>query len=236
MPIMFDCRYCGQDHRVPDEAGGRSTRCRKCGSVLSIPAASGISTQLPSPPARLVDFDRNASLAVPSPRKKGAFPLGMIAAVLFVVLVAGSGGAWIAFGGLTGIQARLGGNKAYDGMRYLPDGTWTIMSVRPTDLLKSPAYDAMRKDPHYADNWFMGNSKLFGITAGECEQILLGGTDADTGVICVKLTRDMDLKKELFSRPGLKYVEVKTAGTTVFDLDLTSALTLAYEKLDPKEI
>lgn len=149
---------------------------------------------------------------------------------------AGGGGTWIALGGFAGIQERLAGKNAADGTRYMPDQTRLILSLKPADLLRSSAFDALKKEPQYRDNWFVGNSKMFGITASECEQIFMGGTDAETGVFCVKLTRDIDLKKDLLSRPGLKYVETKMVGTAVYDLDLPSAMSLAYEKVDPKEL
>ncbi|MGE3806534.1 MAG: hypothetical protein AB7K24_17855, partial [Gemmataceae bacterium] len=59
MPISFNCPSCGQIYRVPDEVGGRSTKCRRCTTVIQIPKAStlpdvestGAIQQKPTPPA-----------------------------------------------------------------------------------------------------------------------------------------------------------------------------------------
>jgi DNA-directed RNA polymerase subunit RPC12/RpoP len=37
MPIDFSCASCGQQYRVKEEFAGKSTKCRKCGSKVTVP-------------------------------------------------------------------------------------------------------------------------------------------------------------------------------------------------------
>jgi hypothetical protein len=47
MAIEFRCTQCGQQLRVPDESAGRTARCPKCSSLMTIPAG-GSAAPLPS--------------------------------------------------------------------------------------------------------------------------------------------------------------------------------------------
>src|SRR5581483_11393383 len=51
MPIAFKCPGCGKDYKVPDEFGGRSSKCRQCGATMAIPQASAAVSATPQPPA-----------------------------------------------------------------------------------------------------------------------------------------------------------------------------------------
>src|SRR5436190_23824065 len=39
MTIAFACPSCKQPYHVPDELGGRTTRCKKCNTAMMIPHA-----------------------------------------------------------------------------------------------------------------------------------------------------------------------------------------------------
>jgi hypothetical protein len=66
MAIDFSCTSCGQSYRVKDEFGGRSTKCKKCGSPLVVPK--------PAPPEPAATsstgawFDEELSVQAPAPK------------------------------------------------------------------------------------------------------------------------------------------------------------------------
>src|SRR5262245_11746914 len=41
MPISVTCPECEATYRVADEAAGKSIKCKKCGTLVSIPAQGG---------------------------------------------------------------------------------------------------------------------------------------------------------------------------------------------------
>src|SRR5262245_17238159 len=102
-----------------------------------------------SPEVHMSNEDAVAADERVQQKKSATSTLLMVAAVF--AISAGTGGAWIALGGFSGIQERLAGKKAADGMRYMPDQTRLILSVRPADMLKAAAFDELKKDPKYRD-------------------------------------------------------------------------------------
>ena len=130
MPISFSCSGCGQAYKVPDESAGRSTKCRKCGTLVSIPTTSSIAAQpaAPRPAADAFNFAGHDSPdTTPRPKTKKKSKKGLMLA-LFGVLFAFFGCCLLP--GTAGVAYYfffLGGDE---GMKYLPDNPQVIMSTR----------------------------------------------------------------------------------------------------------
>ena len=81
MPISVRCSACGQGHKAPDLAAGRTLKCRACGEPMTVPSATidpadillGIDESSPPSPDQSYGFSEPQTAPVtPRPAKKTA--------------------------------------------------------------------------------------------------------------------------------------------------------------------
>ena len=81
MPISVRCSACGQGHKAPDLAAGRTLKCRACGEPMIVPAAAvdpadillGVDDSSPLPPGQGYGLSEPESAPeTPRPAKKPA--------------------------------------------------------------------------------------------------------------------------------------------------------------------
>src|SRR5262245_57062083 len=99
MPITFNCPGCGKGYSVPDVHAGKQTKCRACGTVLTIPMARQAAFAAAPMPAAGAAPDYGYAPAEPA-RKRG-FPIKAIALIVVALLIVGGigYGAYALLGG-----------------------------------------------------------------------------------------------------------------------------------------
>jgi hypothetical protein len=161
MPISVSCAGCGQAYKVPDTAAGKSMKCKKCGASVKIPRTSAVSIQSAPPDANpALNFGAD-SAPVPTKRRSNKLYLAVLG-VMFVFfgccLLPGGGvlGYYYFFkkeapdiSGWTApdtLQIVGLGDQDSDPLRYLPDDSAVVWSLRVNDLMKSPLYARLKKE------------------------------------------------------------------------------------------
>jgi hypothetical protein len=160
MPIAFNCPNCGQDYKVPDEVAGRSTKCRKCATVIQIPLAS----QAAPPAAAAIQSTPSAPVPPVGPAAGGpgwrehaqrfgeqAAPLvGKVKGVPPKILLPVAAAVLLVFCLLpTFMVARWmfgGGSALGSGELYLPDDCKFIASVHVDKMLESPLFKELQNE------------------------------------------------------------------------------------------
>jgi hypothetical protein len=202
MPITFSCTGCGQAYKVPDTSAGRSTKCRKCGTVVNIPMSSSIASKPSAPPPPADDFSSFSMDAPPGTKKKkkkgkkGKILLlfGLMFAFFGCCLLPGvGGGAYYFFYILA----------ADDGMKYLPDNPSVIASVRIQDLINSDVAAQVKKEaPDFEKDSAQFKTEMAeaGLTSEDFDRMLIGYTAGTNDYSTVLILRKpIDLPKSLKS-------------------------------------
>jgi hypothetical protein len=175
MPITFNCPGCGKGYTVPDAVGGKSSKCRACGAAVKIPLSSEAAAPMPA--------------AAPAPRSRsgGGFPIKKIAlvAVAFLVVVALGYGGWSLLSG--------GGGSA--GMKFMPDNTRILVSVRPADYMKSGVWAEIKKEMPEADKILTDSTKEAPFQVEDVSQVLVGVGDytKEEAVIAIEFKKAVKL-------------------------------------------
>jgi hypothetical protein len=219
MPIAVKCRCCGQAYRLPDEAAGRTIKCKKCTLPVEVPATGAIAAQpmrpvapiaAPPPssatrpvapvaaPAAPPSSEAPIGFAeghAPEPRKPTTIKkkkksktlafvlLGLAAAFFFCFfLPAAVGVAWYVLS-----------NSSSDGMKYMPNNTSMIMSMRVADTMKSDFYQQVMKELPDAskkyDEMKQQMQQEANMTMEDIDQILMGGDVTSKEWIVVVTTK-----------------------------------------------
>jgi hypothetical protein len=230
MPITFSCTGCGQGYKVPDTSAGRSTKCRKCGTVVKIPKISSIASK-PSVPAPAPPADDFSSFSVDAPpdtrlkkkKKKGKKGLmlalvGLMFAFFGCCLLPGVGGGAYYYFYLLGSD---------DGMKYLPENPSVIASIRIQDLINSEVATQVKKEVPDSDKdlgEFKRDMAEAGLTSEDFDRVLIGyaaGT-SDYSTVMI-LRKPIDLPKSLKSGKdkNKKFKEITVGKFIVYEEETT---------------
>ncbi|MGE3804988.1 MAG: hypothetical protein AB7K24_09980 [Gemmataceae bacterium] len=206
--ISIRCSGCNQSYRVPDEAAGRATKCRKCGNIINIPQGSNEPTTeftaaAPAPAAVAFAQAPPVSTLRRSRRPKLAFVGIGAVAIVGLVFVAYVAATWF-FGG-----ASLG-----NAQRYLPDNCDAVGVANVEQFMKSKIYAEMEKNLPVSKNQFIDPKKVRRVVGG-------GSTEKETGVTIYETNATIsadDLQASLKkSQPWVKeFKEEKVGSYTVY--------------------
>ena len=78
MALLVECDICGNQHRVKDEWGGKSIRCKECGVPLSVSAENVISVG--------TYFEEDGLLRRREPKHPAVYGSRIVAASVFVLI------------------------------------------------------------------------------------------------------------------------------------------------------
>ena len=202
MPITFSCTGCGQAYKVPETSAGRSTKCRKCGTVVNIPKSSSIASKPAAPPPPADDFSSFSMDAPPATKKKKK--KGKKGKILLLF------GLMFAFFGCC-LMPGVGGGAYYffyilaadDGMKYLPDNPSVIASIRIQDLINSAVAAQVKKEtPDFEKDsaQFKTDMAEAGLASEDFDRMLIGYTAGTNDYSTVLILRKpIDLPKSLKS-------------------------------------
>ncbi|MGE3805836.1 MAG: hypothetical protein AB7K24_14265 [Gemmataceae bacterium] len=218
MPISFNCPACGHPYQVPDEVGGRSTKCRQCSAEMLIPLAGLVS----EPEIPTVDYQHEPAPPValaaeqPPPAYQARLdPMDRLRQLPPKVLMATAGVALLLFCLLpTFLVARwlFGGSALGTFEKYLPDNCKLIAVIQFQQLLDSSLFNQAKVAAppmrELADDPF----------AKKIEQMILAADDFETRPFFLVKTREPasadDFKKTLKDAP--EFVEEKIEGITLY--------------------
>ncbi|MGE3806532.1 MAG: hypothetical protein AB7K24_17845 [Gemmataceae bacterium] len=220
MPISFNCPSCRQAYKVPDEAAGRSTKCRKCAATMQIPRASALrpaqppaaSAIQPAPAAAPAGLAAPAASEASTPpvsklrhsggRRKLIVAAGAAVVLVVVLLPAYLVATWL-FGGVS-----LG-----PGEKYLPDNCKVIASLRLSQVLDSSLFKELRKKQPHMDKQLSEESAML----TKVERMLVAGDLEDNTpyfILELKSPASIDELKKTFK--AKEYTEEKVGEVTLY--------------------
>lgn len=231
MPISISCTGCGQGYKVPDNAAGKATKCRKCGTVVNIPKTSALASKpmapAEAPPADAFNFSVDDPPNIASVKKRRKGKKGLILA-LFGLMFLFFGCCLLPAGGVLGImylpQAAgikamiLGGDQA---MKYMPDDPQIIVSARLRDVADSELWAQIKKEvPDDLTAKYNETMAEAGLNADDMERSLTG-INVNTQDFCnvTLFKKPVDVQKFLQAKPNKdkKFKEVKVGKYTVYE-------------------
>ncbi|MGE3803628.1 MAG: hypothetical protein AB7K24_03030 [Gemmataceae bacterium] len=207
MAITFQCPQCSQTHTLPDSAGGQQTRCGECACDMTVPAATAISVyKLPPTPAP-VDIPVLELATPPTPRySPKPVLLGAALTMLLLVCVVVIG-VWYLFG-----------SKASVLVRFLPDNTQLVVSLRTREVQASAAWQKFKEAApdliRQLDRVDTESGSNF-LPEEDVEELLIGGSVRDFAdgrpVLAFKCSKHVTAE-EVLARLGVKEHEQATVG------------------------
>ncbi len=217
MPITFACSGCAKQFKVPEEMAGRSTRCTQCGNPLVVPGSAGAITTWPSAPQPIVP-------AAPPPVPGTGISLTRRFALSRKALMTTAGGiaAFVLLGAMVwgGYKLVFGPSGLGDEVRYFPDNTQLVASIRPEQIQNSEVFKALRKELPDKAEPEKDIEQATGIPVHNMQQVVLGFAAAPDNqheyVVVVKTVKAVtadELKGKKTSSPQ----ETKVQGVSLYD-------------------
>lgn len=236
--IVFACPSCAKQFKVPDEMAGRQSRCTQCSTPLTVPASTaavaawqqGAPQPVPPPMSAPSPYDVGG-VARPADDRfgflKNKFVIAGVAGVFGVVMLGAVvwGGYRLLFGG-SGLGAEV---------RYLPDNTQAVVSLRPEQVLNSDAYKELKKEI-MADQRSSSSDpekefeQVSGLPLNNMQQVVVGfsaGGNSE-GIIVVKTVKPVTAD-EIKSKRGGSPPETKVGNYSVYE-----AFPMAWCVAEPK--
>jgi hypothetical protein len=221
MTIEFSCPVCKQNYKAPDDVAGRQTWCRKCGTVLAptpLPPSPPAPTPLDQPPP--FDWPPSATDAPvapaerfrmrPSRSKKGALLLVFLCLVGLGVLGAAGYSVWTI----------LRGSGLGDELKYLPDESQTILSLKVEQLQASAAWKELTREIPTLARVFDTMPGPTVLPADKVAAVTLGGKFTDNKPVVVVRTKTAmtaaDIKSAIGQQP-MDYRETKVGRYTLYE-------------------
>ncbi|OAI54558.1 hypothetical protein AYO44_14690 [Planctomycetaceae bacterium SCGC AG-212-F19] len=217
MPITFNCPGCGKGYSVPESVAGRATKCRACGTAVTIPLASE-AAQVGFAAAPSFGSPAAAAPVAPS-RSRGKIPfklIGLTAAALLVLILIG------------GLGYALLGSSSPAGMAYMPDDCKMIISVRVAELYNSPAWAEVKKEFPEVEKPIQDAIKDGEMGPSDIPLMIIGFADVmkQEGIVAIQTKKPADLTK-FHGKTGVKPTETKVAGYTVLEAPDVAACKLS---------
>jgi hypothetical protein len=228
MPIAFNCPKCGKGYQVPDAVAGRSTKCRQCGTTMTIPLGSAAIAPMPLAPPPPPPMGEIPTLERAEPAAAGGkWPMkrvGLIAAAVLVALVGAVS--------LYGISRFVFGGT--DSMKYLPDNCQGIVCFRLADFVNSKVYADLKKEfPEIdIDKLIEQQGDQLQLKSGDYEEIMIGFGDFTKQEFVGIIKTKKAIGEEEFTKPkgGKTYTKSTVAGHTVYE-DFEAAYCVVNKNL-----
>ncbi len=232
MPIAFSCSGCANVLRVADTMAGRRGKCPQCGAINLVPPAGRIQSATPPPrsaaktvsrkvkpveeevldPEEIADGEGEEVEARPKKSKKGKKRNKRRSPALLISLI-GGGVAFLfmccgGFGGLAWWM--FFSDSLGDELKYMPNNSQYIASVRVEELLKSDVFKELRREtPELDKQMTAGMNKEMGLAMEDIEQMVTGGSGPKDMIVVVRSKKALNAADLRSKNKNGTYTETK---------------------------